>query len=208
MGDSDQPLSEYLAQPGGGGAVLPSKIQQALHDALANALDVKSAQEVQGFGPEVFVGLYEATVDEEDYLPAYAKIIERWAGNAPPQKRPVSNPTDAKAAEGKSKGAVDDDDDLASLRGGGPGGTETKFDLMNADLAKMGFTTGMQGTAFDATAVRELYIRLLRCVSVCVYPRQYSICARLYTHTAVQYRSTGQSVEAGLNARNITAHQP
>ena len=56
MGDSDQPLSEYLAQPGGGGAVLPSKIQQALHDALVNALDVKSAQEVQGFGPEVFVG--------------------------------------------------------------------------------------------------------------------------------------------------------
>ena len=49
MGDSDQPLSEYLAQPGGGGAVLPSKIQQALvHDALANALDVKSAQEQRG----------------------------------------------------------------------------------------------------------------------------------------------------------------
>ena len=151
MGDSDQPLSEYLAQPGGGGAVLPSKIQQALHDALVNALDVKSAQEVQGFGAEVFVGLYEATVDEEDYLPAYAKIIERWAGNAPPQKRPVLNSTDAKAAESKSKGAVDDDDDLASLRGGGPGGTETKFDLMNSDLAKMGFTTGMQGTAFDAS---------------------------------------------------------
>ena len=77
MGDSDQPLSEYLAQPGGGGAVLPSKIQQALHDALANRLDVKSGQEVQGFGADVFVGLYEATVDEEDYLPAYAKIIER-----------------------------------------------------------------------------------------------------------------------------------
>ena len=124
MGDSDQPLSEYLAQPGGGGAVLPSKIQQALHDALVNALDVKSAQEVQGFGPEVFVGLYEATIDEEDYLPAYAKIIERWAGNAPPQKRPVLNPPDAKGSEGKSKGAVDDDDDLASLRGGGPGGTD------------------------------------------------------------------------------------
>ena len=115
MSDSVQPLSEYLAQPGGGGAVLPSKIQQALHDALVNALDVKSAKEVQGFGPEVFVGLYEATVDEEDYLPAYAKIIERWAGDAPPQKRPVSNPTDAKGSEGKSKGAVDNDDDLASL---------------------------------------------------------------------------------------------
>ena len=68
MGDSDQPLSEYLAQPGGGGAVLPSKIQQALNDALANALDVKSGQEVQGYGADVFVGLYEATVDEADYM--------------------------------------------------------------------------------------------------------------------------------------------
>ena len=97
MGDSDKPLclSEYLAQPGvpaaqpgGGGAVLSSKIQQALHDALANRLDVKSGQEVQGFGPDVFVGIYEATVDEADYMcmyvPAYAKIIEpeRWAGDA------------------------------------------------------------------------------------------------------------------------------
>ena len=157
MGDSDQPLSEYLAQPGGGGAVLPSKIQQALHDALVNALDVKSAQEVQGFGSEVFVGLYEATVDEEDYLPAYAKIIERWAGNAPPQKRPVLNSTDAKAAESKSKGAVDDDDDLASLRGGGPGGTETKFDLMNSDLAKMGEQSrvGGGGRGVRARRVRD-----------------------------------------------------
>ena len=42
MGDPDQTLSEYLASPGGGGITLPTKIQKALHDALADAFDAKT----------------------------------------------------------------------------------------------------------------------------------------------------------------------
>ena len=103
------PLSEYLAQPGGGGALLPTKIQKALHDALSDALGAKSAKEVQGFGADVFESLYDATVDEEHRLPAAAAIIRRWASDAPLPVPPVSHPPhDAKGSGGKDKAAYDE----------------------------------------------------------------------------------------------------
>ena len=147
MSDSDQSIAEYLAGPGGGGAFLPPNVASSLNDALVNVCGFQFAKQVQGLDAPTLVAIYNDNVPEEDRSTVAKIFIERWASDAPAQKRPVQ-PKDVQKQSPKADKVADDDDEDDSAFG--PMG-DSLDEQLKGDLKMLGLRTGAQLTALDVS---------------------------------------------------------
>ena len=136
--DSDMSIREWLERRAGGRVKLPASLVDQLEDHLLNVSNISEVQQILDLGDGGICLVYESLFDTEagespDKL--HTALLAKWSSSVSPSADTSPRKTSVEMS-GKDAGV---------------GAGHTRTTTMKEDLARLGFTSGAQQTAFDVS---------------------------------------------------------